>query len=80
MLVHRPFPGVDQLLDAAGRIWSELQPEAWLEAFRHHPAIGSSKAKEKQSATGRRWSSGEQSVRRKASGEDVISAGRRRTR
>jgi allantoicase len=71
MLAQKPFSSADQLLETADRVWSELQPESWLEAFRHHPAIGSSKAKEKQSASARRWSSGEQSVAQKASAETL---------
>jgi OHCU decarboxylase len=71
VLAHKPFASGDQLLETADRVWAELQPEVWLEAFRHHPAIGSSKAKQKQSATARKWSTGEQSVAQKASAETL---------
>ncbi len=60
-MVHlRPFPGPEKLLQAADRVWWELQPEDWLEAFRHHPRIGG-KASARESARSRRWSSAEQS-------------------
>lgn len=35
-----PFPSDESLLASADRIWFELDPEDWLEAFAHHPRIG----------------------------------------
>ncbi len=61
----RPFPGPEKLLEAADRVWWELQPEDWLEAFRSHPRIGE-KASARGSAQARRWSSAEQSGTRDA--------------
>ena len=40
MEAARPFPGESGLLESADRIWRELAPEDWLEAFRAHPRIG----------------------------------------
>ncbi len=61
MISHRPFDGVTQLFDTADSVWASLRPEDWLEAFHHHPPIGSKKAKGGQSAAARRWSAREQS-------------------
>ena len=40
MASSRPFRDRNQLIAAAERIWMELPPEVWLEAFHHHPRIG----------------------------------------
>lgn len=59
-------------METADRVWWELGPEDWLEAFRGHPKIG-----ERASADGaletRRWSSAEQSGTRGARA-DVLEA------
>jgi allantoicase len=60
MLKMRPFPDLEYVLDTADKVWAGLQRDDWLEAFRHHPAIGGKRAKAKQSANARRWSAGEQ--------------------
>jgi allantoicase len=65
----RPFTGAEQLLEAGDRIWSGLDDEDRLEAFRHHPAIGSNRAALRQSGTAQRWSAGEQSRAQMASEE-----------
>jgi allantoicase len=62
----RPFASESQLFEAADRTWAELQREDWLEAFRHHPAIGGKRAEAKRSPTQSRWSSKEQSAARAA--------------
>ena len=69
MLALRPFADANHLLKSADRIWAALGPEDWLEAFRHHPPIGGSKAEKKQSKAARSWSSGEQSRAQLASDE-----------
>jgi allantoicase len=56
----RPFPSPEKLAEAADRVWRELQPEDWLEAFRSHPRIGE-KASASDSAQARRWAGKEQS-------------------
>jgi allantoicase len=40
MVESQPFPTAEQMLEAADRIWWELSPEDWLEAFAAHPRIG----------------------------------------
>jgi allantoicase len=71
MLAQKPFPSRDRLLEAADKIWAELESKDWLEAFRHHPAVGSKKAKQKQSAAARRWSAQEQSAAQEAPTETL---------
>ena len=69
MLAAKPFAGIENLLESADRIWSALEEADWLEAFRHHPAIGSKKAAPKQSRKAKNWSSGEQARAQSASAE-----------
>jgi allantoicase len=71
MLAQKPFPSRDRLLEAADKIWAELEGKDWLEAFCHHPAVGSKKAKQKQSAVARRWSAQEQSAAQEAPTETL---------
>ncbi len=66
---QRPFSTPAQLFAAADAIWFSLTPADWLEAFRHHPPIGGSRASAKQSAAARKWSSKEQSSAQSASPE-----------
>jgi OHCU decarboxylase len=62
----RPFWDVGQLLRIAERVWSELGPDDWLEAFRAHPRIGERKAERETGERARDWSEGEQSRARDA--------------
>jgi allantoicase len=62
MLKRMPFPDRACVLDTADKTWAGLGPADWLEAFQHHPAIGTKRAEKTQSATAKRWSKGEQSV------------------
>lgn len=66
MLERMPFPDAAYALDTADKIWTALEREDWLEAFRHHPAIGAKRGKKVQSAKARSWSRGEQAVAQKA--------------
>jgi allantoicase len=59
-----PYGGWDELLGLADRVWRELGPEDWREAFAAHPRIG-----EKKPVS--RWSSSEQSGTRGASAETI---------
>ncbi|MFQ5689438.1 MAG: 2-oxo-4-hydroxy-4-carboxy-5-ureidoimidazoline decarboxylase [Gemmatimonadota bacterium] len=40
MLLQRPFPDDESVFDHATRIWWNLAPGDWLEAFARHPRIG----------------------------------------
>jgi allantoicase len=69
MAARRPFAGESDLFEAADKTWSALGLEDWLKAFLHHPPIGETRAKAKQSATASRWSAKEQSSAQKAAPE-----------
>lgn len=64
---RRPFAGAPELLEAADACWWSLPSREWLEAFRHHPRIGSRSADAGQSAIERHWSAGEQAAASAAS-------------
>jgi allantoicase len=66
MLAQRPFADENALFMAADRFWANLGERDWLEAFRHHPAIGAGKAKARQSAKAKKWSASEQSAMQQA--------------
>jgi allantoicase len=44
MKESQPFLSAEQMFEAAARIWSELAPSDWLQAFAAHPRIGESSA------------------------------------
>jgi allantoicase len=73
MADQRPFPDSAALFQSATNIWSGLPCEDWLDAFRHHPAIGAKRASAKRSPTATRWSANEQSAAQTAS-RDVLAA------
>jgi allantoicase len=73
MAALRPFASESELLAAADKIWSGVETEDRLEAFRHHPPIGAKRAKAKQSAVAKRWSTKEQSAAQ-AAAPDVLNA------
>jgi allantoicase len=79
MTARRPFAGEGELFEAADKTWSALAREDWLEAFQHHPPIGETRTKAKQSATASRWSAKEQSSAQKAAHEvlEALAAGNR---
>ena len=68
----RPFANWEDLTALADRVWSKLDSEDWLEAFRAHPRIGEKKANA-------RWTADEQSGTRTASNDtmDALAKGNR---
>jgi allantoicase len=44
MKESQPFSSAERMLETAARIWSELGPPDWLQAFAAHPRIGESSA------------------------------------
>ena len=63
MVEARPFDDEAALFTCAGRIWSALDADDWLEAFRAHPRIGDGMERPAASAPpaqADRWSAGEQ--------------------
>jgi OHCU decarboxylase len=71
MAAERPFEVVAELLESTDRIWWELEPQDWLEAFNHHPKIGEKRAAAAQSTDAARWSEQEQSGTR-GTGEELM--------
>ncbi len=69
MAAERPFEVVAELLESTDRIWWELEPQDWLEAFSHHPKIGETRAAANQSTDAARWSEQEQVGTRTAAEE-----------
>ena len=67
----RPFRDPNQLLATADRLWWELEPADWLEAFSHHPQIGEKKSERPQDAEATRWSEEEQRGTREALAETM---------
>ena len=70
---RRPFRNLQELLETADRVWSDLGREDWLEAFRSHPKIGEQKAARETGAQAQGWSQEEQQGARGA-GPDVLAA------
>jgi allantoicase len=71
MIAQRPFSSAADLLESSHKTWAALGPREWHAAFRHHPAIGGTRAAAKQSETAQRWSPGEQSAAQKAPPETL---------
>lgn len=61
MLQERPFRSVQDLFDAADRVWSCLGPDDWQEALRGHPKIGEAASVSSQLKDTEQWSAEEQS-------------------
>ena len=60
MTAARPYPGLNELITNADRIWWSLDSEDWLEAFHSHPKIGEKKAATPTAVEAQRWSEEEQ--------------------
>ena len=61
MASRRPFENLEDLTRTASDVWSSLNHDDWLEAFRSHPKIGEKKAAETVSTQSQQWSGQEQS-------------------
>jgi len=66
MVTRRPFLNEVAVYEAALEIWSQLEREDILEAFRHHPRIGNLEGLRKKFTTTATWASGEQAGVRQA--------------
>lgn len=71
MADERPFQSLDHVFGAADRIWQDLAPEDWLQAFRAHPRIGEKKAEAQTGAAAQVWSEKEQAGAHSASAETL---------
>lgn len=60
MAAARPFADAQALHHHADSVWWTLGRADWLEAFSHHPRIGSKDALREKFARTREWASGEQ--------------------
>ncbi len=69
MTRKRPFTALDQLQQAAGDVWAQLDTDDYLEAFAAHPKIGERKAQGPQTAASQKMSEQEQSRATSASDE-----------
>jgi 2-oxo-4-hydroxy-4-carboxy-5-ureidoimidazoline decarboxylase len=65
----RPYAAFEDLCSEAEKVWFELVPSEWLEAFSHHPRIGERQAVRSQTREERRWSEQEQASTAVASAE-----------
>ena len=71
MVAARPFAELASLLATADRIWGELRPTDWLEAFASHPRIGERKAATPQSSQFAAWSEQEQAGTQQSANETM---------
>jgi 2-oxo-4-hydroxy-4-carboxy-5-ureidoimidazoline decarboxylase len=60
MVQSRPFIDPASLYRVSERIWWDLRPDDWLEAFASHPKIGERKAAQNRSVRSSEWSAQEQ--------------------
>jgi OHCU decarboxylase len=60
MVALRPINSVEELSEAADRVWSTMNEPDWMEAFACHPRIGERRA-EQATAKSAAWSRQEQS-------------------
>lgn len=67
----RPYQNLETLIANANNVWSSLQKDDWLEAFRSHPKIGEKKSADPVSDRSRQWSGQEQAGVATASRETV---------
>lgn len=61
MVARRPFGTLHRLLLVADELWWSLGPDAWREAFDHHPRIGERDVAVAQGERAQAWSAQEQS-------------------
>ena len=66
LLDLRPFSSADDLYSKAHEAWAECSEEDGLEAFTHHPKIGSTEELAKKFASTSHWASSEQASVKKA--------------
>ncbi len=79
MAAARPFADWSAITAAADRIWTELAPADWQEAFAHHPMIGDVEGLRARFAPTATWAQSEQGQVRLATEETLqgLAAGNR---
>jgi OHCU decarboxylase len=60
LIAQRPFETEEALFSNADKVWSTMQQDDWMQAFRAHPRIGERKV-EHATAQSKQWSGQEQS-------------------
>ena len=65
VVAARPFYSFEELLTTSDRVWSQLTPDDWREAFARHPRIGDGAASPRN--TSEHWSAREQARARTGS-------------
>jgi 2-oxo-4-hydroxy-4-carboxy-5-ureidoimidazoline decarboxylase len=60
MVAGMPYASRDAVLTTADTVWSTLGPDAWREAFGHHPRIGDRTRATGQGTQAEKWSADEQ--------------------
>ena len=73
MTQQRPYQSEKQLQATASRLWNELKPQDWLEAFAHHPRIGDTTSLKEKFADTAHWAKQEQKGIQDAP-DDIIQA------
>jgi len=73
MLARRPFSDLDTVFDLSIEIEKQMSEEDWLEAFSHHPQIGSVASLEEKFKSTASWSSSEQAAVKDATGTVIAS-------
>lgn len=62
MAAERPYNEANVLYATADRLWRDLGPHAWHQAFDGHPRIGERKSAADASETAQQWSANEQAT------------------
>jgi len=65
----RPIKDEASLIAASDRIWNNLGPQDWIEAFSQHPRIGEQRVPQAASAQSAKWSAQEQQHVASAAGD-----------
>ena len=71
MAAARPFDNPERAFRASDEAFRDLSREEWLEALRHHPRIGETRADRRQSSRSVGWSASEQAGASSASASDL---------
>jgi 2-oxo-4-hydroxy-4-carboxy-5-ureidoimidazoline decarboxylase len=71
MVAGLPYESIEQVMAAAHACWSRCSVEDGLEAFKHHPKIGSIDALAAKFASTSKWASGEQASVKQASMDTI---------
>jgi len=71
MLAHFPFAGKDDVRSMAEKTWWQCSAADWLEAFTHHPRIGSRETMAQKFSATVHWTTEEQKGTSQANAETI---------